>query len=123
MNVFKYELLYIQLIFSQYQFIQNQFLSLQNRTYIEPILRPLFVIAIRMNHHSNFINVLCLSLQEYYIRHVDGYPISSEAERQRVIHCLEAAVRRRTSEVLHMNLMLFHNFFSICFSLTMLICI
>lgn len=31
---------------------------------------------------------------------MDGYPISSEAERQRVIHCLEAAIRRRTSEVL-----------------------
>ncbi|KAL1361170.1 ACT domain-containing protein ACR4 isoform X2 [Arachis ipaensis] len=36
--------------------------------------------------------------QEYYIRHIDGYPISSEAERQRVIHCLEAAIKRRTSE-------------------------
>ncbi|MED6144704.1 hypothetical protein PIB30_017973 [Stylosanthes scabra] len=36
--------------------------------------------------------------QEYYIRHMDGYPISSEAERQRVIHCLEAAIRRRTFE-------------------------
>lgn len=43
--------------------------------------------------------MFCFILQEYYIRHVDGYPISSEAERQRVIHCLEAAVRRRTSEV------------------------
>ncbi|KAG2702789.1 hypothetical protein I3843_06G099800 [Carya illinoinensis] len=37
--------------------------------------------------------------QEYYIRHMDGYPVSSEAERQRVIHCLEAAIKRRTSEV------------------------
>jgi len=44
--------------------------------------------------------LFCLLLQEYYIRHVDGCPISSEAERQRVIHCLEAAIRRRTSEVL-----------------------
>lgn len=42
--------------------------------------------------------------QEYYIRHVDGYPISSEAERQRVIHCLEAAVRRRTSEGVKLEL-------------------
>jgi hypothetical protein len=42
--------------------------------------------------------------QEYYIRHVDGYPISSEAERQRVIHCLEAAVRRRTSEGIKLEL-------------------
>ena len=38
--------------------------------------------------------------QEYYIRHMDGSPISSEAERQRVIHCLEAAIRRRNSEVI-----------------------
>ncbi|PIA42006.1 hypothetical protein AQUCO_02100090v1 [Aquilegia coerulea] len=36
--------------------------------------------------------------QEFYIRHLDGCPISSEAERQRVIHCLEAAIQRRTSE-------------------------
>lgn len=32
---------------------------------------------------------------------MDGSPISSEAERQRVIHCLEAAIRRRTSEVIN----------------------
>ncbi|XP_023532784.1 ACT domain-containing protein ACR4-like isoform X1 [Cucurbita pepo subsp. pepo] len=42
--------------------------------------------------------------QEYYIRHVDGSPISSEAERQRVIHCLEAAIRRRTSEGIRLEL-------------------
>ncbi|KAI3983432.1 hypothetical protein MKX01_038852 [Papaver californicum] len=33
--------------------------------------------------------------QEYYIRHIDGLPISSEAERQRVTQCLEAAIERR----------------------------
>lgn len=38
-------------------------------------------------------------LQEYYIRHVDGFPISSEPERQRVTECLEAAIERRGSEV------------------------
>ncbi|CAK9144347.1 unnamed protein product [Ilex paraguariensis] len=42
--------------------------------------------------------------QEYYIRHMDGGPISSEAERQRVIHCLEAAIKRRTSEGLRLEL-------------------
>ncbi|KAI4336549.1 hypothetical protein L6164_015064 [Bauhinia variegata] len=42
--------------------------------------------------------------QEYYIRHMDGCPISSEAERQRVIHCLEAAIRRRTSEGMRLEL-------------------
>lgn len=34
---------------------------------------------------------------------MDGCPISSEAERQRVIHCLEAAIRRRASEVIIPN--------------------
>ncbi|XP_072961069.1 ACT domain-containing protein ACR6-like [Typha angustifolia] len=42
--------------------------------------------------------------QEYYIRHVDGHPISSEAERQRVIQCLEAAIERRTAEGLELEL-------------------
>ncbi|KAJ7945581.1 ACT domain-containing protein [Quillaja saponaria] len=42
--------------------------------------------------------------QEYYIRHVDGCPINSEAERQRVIHCLVAAIRRRTSEGIRLEL-------------------
>ncbi|KAF8018394.1 hypothetical protein BT93_H3321 [Corymbia citriodora subsp. variegata] len=42
--------------------------------------------------------------QEYYIRHVDGSPISSEAERQRVIHCLGAAIKRRTSEGIKLEL-------------------
>ncbi|KAJ0968730.1 hypothetical protein J5N97_021607 [Dioscorea zingiberensis] len=35
--------------------------------------------------------------QEFYIRHKDGSPISSEAERQRVIQCLQAAIERRAS--------------------------
>ncbi|XP_042438153.1 ACT domain-containing protein ACR8-like [Zingiber officinale] len=35
--------------------------------------------------------------QEFYIRHVDGGPISSEAERQRVIQCVQAAIERRAS--------------------------
>ncbi|KAF8400005.1 hypothetical protein HHK36_015878 [Tetracentron sinense] len=42
--------------------------------------------------------------QEYYIRHMDGCPISSEAERQRVIHCLEAAIQRRISEGIRLEL-------------------
>ncbi|XP_020980773.1 ACT domain-containing protein ACR6 isoform X2 [Arachis duranensis] len=37
--------------------------------------------------------------QEFYIRHVDGFPISSEAERDRLVQCLEAAIERRASEV------------------------
>ncbi|ONK60539.1 uncharacterized protein A4U43_C08F19660 [Asparagus officinalis] len=42
--------------------------------------------------------------QEYYIRHVDGSPVNSEAERQRVIQCLEAAIERRVSEGLKLEL-------------------
>lgn len=42
--------------------------------------------------------------QEYYIRHVDGLPITSEAERERVMQCLEAAIERRTSEALQLEL-------------------
>ncbi|XP_030459878.1 ACT domain-containing protein ACR4-like [Syzygium oleosum] len=42
--------------------------------------------------------------QDYYIRHMDGSPISSEAERQRVIHCLGAAIKRRTSEGIKLEL-------------------
>ncbi|XP_077212195.1 ACT domain-containing protein ACR4-like [Tasmannia lanceolata] len=42
--------------------------------------------------------------QEYFIRHIDSCPVSSEAERQRIIHCLEAAIERRTSEGLRLEL-------------------
>ncbi|KAK6928551.1 ACT domain, partial [Dillenia turbinata] len=42
--------------------------------------------------------------QEYYIRHVDGVPISSEAERDRVAQCLEAAIERRACEGLELEL-------------------
>jgi hypothetical protein len=38
--------------------------------------------------------------QDYYIRHIDGSPVNSEAERKRIIHCLEAAIERRVSEVI-----------------------
>ncbi|XP_010249096.1 PREDICTED: ACT domain-containing protein ACR4-like [Nelumbo nucifera] len=42
--------------------------------------------------------------QEYYIRHKDGCPISSEAERQRLIHCLVAAIQRRSTEGIRLEL-------------------
>lgn len=42
--------------------------------------------------------------QEFYIRHSDGSPISSEAERQRVIQCLQAAIDRRASEGMRLEL-------------------
>ncbi|KAL6004797.1 hypothetical protein ACLOJK_005353 [Asimina triloba] len=42
--------------------------------------------------------------QEFYIRHADGTPISSEAERMRVIQCLQAAIERRASEGVRLEL-------------------
>ncbi|XP_020093061.1 ACT domain-containing protein ACR4-like [Ananas comosus] len=42
--------------------------------------------------------------QEFYIRHIDGFPVNSEAERERVIQCLEAAIERRVSEGLKLEL-------------------
>ncbi|MCE3215338.1 hypothetical protein HAX54_001959 [Datura stramonium] len=42
--------------------------------------------------------------QEYYIRHMDGCPISSEAEKLRVINCLEAAMKRRASTGVRLEL-------------------
>ncbi|XP_021888773.1 ACT domain-containing protein ACR6-like, partial [Carica papaya] len=42
--------------------------------------------------------------QEFYIRHIDGLPISSDAERERVVQCLEAAIERRASEGLELEL-------------------
>ncbi|KAL1827222.1 hypothetical protein ACET3Z_005634 [Daucus carota] len=42
---------------------------------------------------------------EFFIRHVDGNPISSEAEKQRVILCLRAAIERRASEGLQLELL------------------
>ncbi|XP_027091782.2 ACT domain-containing protein ACR3 isoform X1 [Coffea arabica] len=42
--------------------------------------------------------------QEYYIRHMDGCTLDTEGEKQRVIKCLEAAIRRRVSEDLILEL-------------------
>ncbi|CAA0828773.1 ACT domain-containing protein ACR4 [Striga hermonthica] len=42
--------------------------------------------------------------QEYCIRHIDGSSVKSDAERQRVIQCLEAAIQRRVSEGLKLEL-------------------
>ncbi|XP_026386542.1 ACT domain-containing protein ACR4-like isoform X1 [Papaver somniferum] len=42
--------------------------------------------------------------QEYCIRQLDGFPVNSEAERQRLIQCLEAAIERRVSDGLKLEL-------------------
>lgn len=54
--------------------------------------------------HATIIAEGSDAFQEFYIRHTDGCPISSEAERQRVIHCLQAAIKRRVSEGLRLEL-------------------
>lgn len=41
---------------------------------------------------------------EFFIRHTDGIPISSDAEKQRVILCLQAAIERRASEGVRLEL-------------------
>ncbi|KAG8476783.1 hypothetical protein CXB51_030901 [Gossypium anomalum] len=41
---------------------------------------------------------------EFYIRHTDGTPISSEPERHRLIQCLQAAIERRASEGVRLEL-------------------
>ncbi|XP_033516804.1 ACT domain-containing protein ACR8-like [Nicotiana tomentosiformis] len=41
---------------------------------------------------------------EFFTRHTDGTPISSDAEKQRVILCLRAAIERRTSEGVRLEL-------------------
>lgn len=42
--------------------------------------------------------------QEYFIRHMDGYALETEGEKDRVVKCLEAAIRRRASEDLSLEL-------------------
>ncbi|KAK0572192.1 hypothetical protein LWI29_027567 [Acer saccharum] len=44
------------------------------------------------------------AFQEYFIRHVDGYALNTEGEKQRVIKCLEAAIERRVCEGVRLEL-------------------
>ncbi|GMI95405.1 ACT domain repeat 4 [Hibiscus trionum] len=53
--------------------------------------------------HGTVITGRMDAYQEYYIRHVDGFPVSSEAEQQRVMECVEAAIERRTTEGLELE--------------------
>ncbi|XP_073302429.1 ACT domain-containing protein ACR8-like [Primulina huaijiensis] len=41
---------------------------------------------------------------EFFMRHMDGTPISSEAEKQRVVLCLRAAIERRASQGVRLEL-------------------
>jgi len=41
---------------------------------------------------------------EFYVRHSDGNPVSTEPERQRLIQCLQAAIERRTVKGVRLEL-------------------
>ncbi|KAJ7965454.1 ACT domain containing protein [Quillaja saponaria] len=42
--------------------------------------------------------------QEYFVRHMDGCTLDTEGEKERVIKCIEAAIQRRVSEGLSLEL-------------------
>ncbi|MCO5561470.1 hypothetical protein L7F22_015091 [Adiantum nelumboides] len=44
------------------------------------------------------------AVQEYFIRHMDGCTLDTVGEKQRVTKCLEAAIRRRASQGLRLEL-------------------
>ncbi|XP_022941429.1 ACT domain-containing protein ACR2 isoform X1 [Cucurbita moschata] len=44
------------------------------------------------------------AFQEYFIRHVNGYALNSENDKQRVVKCLEAAIERRVCEGVRLEL-------------------
>lgn len=52
--------------------------------------------------------LLWFLVQEFFIKHMDGSSISSEAEKQRVILCLRASIERRASQVLRLLLHINH---------------
>ncbi|KAK7264433.1 hypothetical protein RJT34_32042 [Clitoria ternatea] len=54
--------------------------------------------------HATINTTIDQAYLEFYIRHKDGTPISSEPERQRVIQCLQAAAERRASEGVRLEL-------------------
>ncbi|KAI3807549.1 hypothetical protein L1987_23479 [Smallanthus sonchifolius] len=54
--------------------------------------------------HATILSDNPYATQEYYIRHMDGSPVNTEGEEERVIRCLEAAILRRVSEGLSLEL-------------------
>ncbi|XP_017981527.1 PREDICTED: ACT domain-containing protein ACR3 isoform X5 [Theobroma cacao] len=54
--------------------------------------------------HANISSNGPYALQEYFIRHMDGCTLDTEGEKERVIKCLEAAIHRRVSEGLSLEL-------------------
>lgn len=54
--------------------------------------------------HGNVLAEGSEAYQEYCIKHIDGSPVKSDAERERLIQCLKAAIERRVSEGLKLEL-------------------
>ncbi|XWS23643.1 hypothetical protein CRYUN_Cryun28dG0032500 [Craigia yunnanensis] len=54
--------------------------------------------------HANISSNGPYASQEYFIRHMDGCTLDTEGEKERVIKCLEAAIHRRVSEGLCLEL-------------------
>ncbi|KAF7066418.1 hypothetical protein CFC21_072410 [Triticum aestivum] len=55
-------------------------------------------------YHANIDANNNQAYQEFYVRHVNGSPMNTEAERLRVIQCLESAIERRVSEGVKLEL-------------------
>ncbi|KAM7260825.1 hypothetical protein ACFE04_026300 [Oxalis oulophora] len=53
----------------------------------------------RLNTNKKLLSNVLRGSNEYYNRHVDGSPLKSDADRERVMQCLEASIQRRVSEL------------------------
>ncbi|KAK4389397.1 ACT domain-containing protein ACR8 [Sesamum angolense] len=70
---------------------------------------PVVSVQNYLEKDYSVVNIQCkdrnkLLFDEFFIRHMDGTPISSEAEKQRVILCLKAAILRRASQGVRLEL-------------------
>ncbi|KAL6523899.1 hypothetical protein OROMI_030994 [Orobanche minor] len=54
--------------------------------------------------HASVDSCRGYAFQEYFIRHADGFALNTEGEKDRVIKCLEAAIERRVSEGVRLEL-------------------
>lgn len=54
--------------------------------------------------HATINTAADTAYMEFFIKHTDGTPISSEAEKQRVILCLQASIERRASQGVRLEL-------------------
>ncbi|KAF6158127.1 hypothetical protein GIB67_014921 [Kingdonia uniflora] len=54
--------------------------------------------------HASIISRGDCAFQEYYIRHIDGCTLNTETKKAQVVKCLEAAIERRVSEGVRLEL-------------------